>query len=239
LDLGIDLERIPEHVAIIMDGNGRWASGKGWDRLKGHHHGYRRLRDILLDSERLGIKCLTVYGFSAENWRRPPSEVGGLMSLIDAAARAEINLLIEENVQVQVIGRREGLPDWLQESLRLMVESTRNCSGMRFVLAINYGGRAEIVDAVRRLAAEGVPPDEIDDEAIRSRLYSPDLPDPDLIIRTAGEMRLSNFLIWQAAYAELVVTEAAWPEFGRSELISCVAQFQKRVRKFGGLAQSS
>lgn len=239
LKMGIKLDRLPEHVAIIMDGNGRWAQGKGLGRLKGHRQGYLTLRDVLLAADQLGIKHLTVYGFSAENWRRPQDEVGGLMKLIDEAARTELRRLIDENVRVKVAGRMSELPAWLQESLQDLIEKTKNNTGITFILAINYGGRSEIVDAVRALVAEGLKPDEITEEALRERLYCPEIPDPDLMIRTAGEMRWSNFLIWQSAYAELFVTGATWPEFGAEQLLEGVRQFQTRERKFGGLSQGS
>ncbi len=233
---GVDLDRLPHHVAIIMDGNGRWAESQGLERGQGHHQGYLRLRDILLDADSLGIEVLTVYGFSVENWRRPEEEVGGLMSLIHEAARQELRLLVSENVQVHVAGRKEGLPDWLRESLDAMVEETKHATGIKFCLALNYGGRAEIVDAVRACMADGLEPEEVSEESISARLYCPSLPEPDLIIRTAGEMRWSNFLIWQAAYAELHVTPSTWPDFTADELIQAVLAYQSRTRKFGGLS---
>jgi undecaprenyl diphosphate synthase len=234
--LGVDLERLPRHVAIIMDGNGRWAQGKGLNRLKGHRQGYLSLKDILLQADQLGIECLTVYGFSAENWSRPEAEVTGLMKLINEAAKTELQLLVKENVKVLISGRKEELPDFLRQTLTGLEASTRKNTGIKFVLAINYGGRAEIVDAAKRLAEAG---SEITEESIAASLYHPDLPEPDLMIRTAGEMRWSNFLIWQAAYAELVVTDVTWPEFGGDELIDAVRTYQSRDRKFGGLPGSS
>ncbi len=236
VQLGIDLESLPQHVSIIMDGNGRWAQKKGWGRLKGHHQGYLTLKNVLLSADQLGIRYLTVYGFSAENWRRPESEVGGLMKLIDEAARNELMRLVEENVRVLIAGRRDELPEWLQKSLTELEEKTKDNTGITFILAINYGGRAEIVDAVRSLVASGVSPDDITEESMREKLYCPQVPDPDLMIRTAGEMRWSNFLIWQAAYAELFVTDVSWPEFGVPELLDSVRHYQQRTRKFGGLA---
>lgn len=235
--MGIDLAKIPPHVAIIMDGNGRWATRQGLGRLMGHKQGYQTLRDILLSADKLGVKYLTVYGFSAENWRRPKEEVGGLMKLIDEAARRERTRLIAENVKVLVSGRMNELPEWLRDSLNSLIEETKNNTGITFILAINYGGRAEILDAVRSLIASGADPAALTEESISAQLYCPQVPDPDLMIRTAGEMRWSNFLIWQAAYSELFVTPVAWPEFKENQLLEGIKQFQSRERKFGGLNQ--
>jgi undecaprenyl diphosphate synthase len=232
---GIALDALPRHVGVIMDGNGRWAQGRGLGRLLGHSQGYRTLRGVLADSADLGLRYLTVYAFSAENWRRPKDEVMGLMALIERAAREELRDMHRNNVRVLVAGRLAELPRSLQDALRDGIQTTSANTGITFTLAVNYGGRAELVDAVRSLVAEGVPADRVDEAAIASRLYLPDVPDPDLIIRTAGEMRLSNFLIWQAAYAELFVTGAPWPEFGREALLDAVEAFQRRTRKFGGL----
>lgn len=233
--LGIDLSRLPEHVAVIMDGNGRWAQGKGLQRLLGHRQGYLTLKDILLGADKLGVKFLTVYGFSAENWRRPQEEVGGLMKLIDEAARSELRNLIEENVRVLVSGRMSELPEWLQKSLEELMDQTKNNTGITFILAINYGGRAEIVDAVKKMIIDGVTADSVTEEDFGRHLYCPEVPDPDLMIRTAGEMRWSNFLIWQSAYAELYVVPQTWPEFKMEHFMSAIKQYQTRVRKFGGL----
>lgn len=230
------MERIPAHVAIIMDGNGRFATKQGFMRLWGHHQGYKTLKGVLLDSANLGIKYLTVYAFSAENWRRPESEVSGLMKLIEDAARRELKDLKSNNVRVKVIGRKSELPESLQDAIRDMEDSTESNTGITFTLAINYGGRAEIVDAVSKIIESGIPHDQISEELIAQNLYNHQLPDPDLMIRTAGELRWSNFLIWQAAYSELFVTDTNWPEFGEQELLQAVHQYQKRVRKFGGLA---
>lgn len=230
--MGIDLARLPRHLAMIMDGNGRWATGRGLARLIGHREGYRTLRKVLLDCSELGIQYLTVYAFSAENWRRPQAEVQGLMTLIETAARDELRLMHQNNVRVNVAGRVEELPKGLQEALAHGIETTKDNTGITFTLAVNYGGRAEIVDAAKKLCASGA---EITEESISASLYNPHHPEPDLMIRTAGEMRWSNFLIWQAAYCELVVTEATWPEFGDEKLLEAVAEFQNRVRKFGAV----
>ena len=234
--LGLDLQRLPQHVGIIMDGNGRWATQRGMPRLLGHREGYKTLRTVLLAANDIGIRYLTVYAFSAENWRRPEEEVSGLMDLITQAAIDELRVMHQNNVRVLVAGRIEEVPQRLQEALRKGVETTANNTGITFTLAINYGGRAEVVDAVKRLLAEGARPDEITEEAISERLYLPDVPEPDLLIRTAGEMRLSNFLLWQGAYAELVVLPMPWPEFDAQALIQACRQYQSRVRKFGGVS---
>ncbi|QYK53519.1 MAG: di-trans,poly-cis-decaprenylcistransferase [Fimbriimonadaceae bacterium] len=236
LAMGINLDSLPAHVAIIMDGNGRYAKSKGLMRLWGHREGYKTLKNVLLCAANLGIQYLTVYAFSAENWRRPEDEVGGLMKLIEEAARHELQGLVENNVQAQAIGRLHEVPQGLQNALAEMKESTKSNTGIKFTLAINYGGRAEIIDAVKALIADN--PTEITEEELAKHLYDPSIPEPDLMIRTAGELRWSNFLIWQAAYSELFVTDVTWPEFGERQLLESVAHYQKRVRKFGGLADS-
>lgn len=219
-----------------MDGNGRWAQGKGLTRLLGHREGYQTLREIVLAAGTLGLKFLTVYAFSAENWRRPESEVAGLMKLIEGAMREQMLHLKEQNVRVLIAGRLHELPPSLQDALRSGMELTKECTGLTFTLAINYGGRAEIVDAVRALMADGVAPQDVTEEAVSARMYLPVVPEPDLMVRTAGEMRWSNFLIWQAAYAELVVVPESWPEFSPESLIGVLCEYQRRTRKFGGLA---
>lgn len=223
---------MPTHIGIIMDGNGRWAEERCLPRLIGHREGYKTLRTILLFANELGIKNLSVFAFSAENWRRPKEEVDGLMALITRAAIDELRVMHQNNVHVRIAGRIEELPDDLQAALRKGVETTAANTGIRFTLCVNYGGRAEIVDAVARLIADGAKPSE---EAISKRMYNADTPDPDLLIRTAGEMRLSNFLLWQGAYAELVVLPKPWPAFSESDLIDAIAEYQGRVRKFGAL----
>ncbi|MEQ1932811.1 MAG: polyprenyl diphosphate synthase [Fimbriimonadaceae bacterium] len=233
--MGVELATLPTHIAIIMDGNGRWATGKGLARLMGHREGYRALRGILLACSELGIRYLTVYAFSAENWRRPTDEIDGLMKLIERAARDELAGMHRNNVRVNVSGRIEGLPTGLQDAFRTGIETTKSNTGTTFTLAVNYGGRAEIVDAVKGLIAQGKSGDEITEELISANLYNPSHPDPDLMIRTAGEMRISNFLLWQAAYAEIVVTQKSWPEFDEDELIRAIKEFQGRTRKFGAV----
>lgn len=228
---------LPSHLAIIMDGNGRWATQRGLDRLMGHAQGYATLRDVVDWVGQKGIPFLTVYGFSSENWRRPDEEVGGLMHLIERAMREQIENLKASNVRVRIAGRLHELPASLQAALREGMEATARCTGLTFTLAINYGGRAEIIDAVRRMIHEGIPEEDIDEDSISQRLYWPDAPEPDLMIRTAGELRWSNFLLWQSAYAELFVTEKTWPEFDEAELDKALAAFKGRVRKFGAVVE--
>lgn len=235
--LGIDLDRLPQHVAIIMDGNGRWARHKGFGRLLGHREGYQTLRNVLKIAAELGIRYLTVYAFSAENWRRPEDEVKGLMKLIEQAAREQLRAMHENNVRVRVAGRIDEVPSTLRQALIEGIETTRNNTGITFTLAINYGGRAEIVDAVRAIVAAGVPEDQITEELVSRHLYNADHPDPDLMIRTAGEMRWSNFLIWQSAYCELFVTDTTWPEFKPENLYEAIATYQRRTRKFGAVVE--
>ena len=235
----LDLTRLPEHVAIIMDGNGRWARERGQFRIQGHQRGYQTVRQIVKDAGQLGIKVLTLYVFSVENWKRPNSETDALMRLIEHAARHELNELKENNVQIRFIGRRSGLPDSLINEMQRDVDQTRNNTGLILNLAINYGGRAEIVDAVRMIAedvANGrLLPTDIDESQIAARLYAPELPDPDLLIRTAGELRVSNFLLWGVAYSELWVTQALWPDFNAVLLAEAIRSYQGRVRKFGSV----
>jgi len=246
VDLGIealrarlDSARLPAHVAIIMDGNGRWANAKGQDRLFGHWQGYRALKEIVSTADELGIKHLTVFGFSTENWRRPEAEVGGLMHLMQAAMQAEIEDLIQNHVRIHVSGRLHDLPDALRETFESAVERTSEFTGLTFNLAINYGGRAEIADAVRRIAESvrsgEVDPAEVTEEMLSAHMYAPDLPDPDLLIRTAGEMRISNFLLWGIAYSEIWVTPTLWPDFTPALFTEALEDYQRRTRKFGAV----
>lgn len=235
--LGINLDQLPTHVAVIMDGNGRWAKKRGLQRLLGHREGYKTLRAVLLNASELGIKYLTVYAFSAENWRRPEDEVAGLMKLIETAAKDELRAMHRNGVRVQVAGRLAEVPATLRKALLDGVETTANNQGITFTLAVNYGGRAEIVDAVRSIVESGTPSQSITEETIAAHLYNPLTPEPDLMIRTAGEMRWSNFLIWQSAYTELFVTEKPWPEFDEGELLQAVLTYQQRTRKFGAVVE--
>lgn len=235
LKFGIQLDSLPTHLAIIMDGNGRWANRKGIGRLLGHREGYRTLRDVLLNCSELGIRYLTVYAFSAENWRRPKDEVSGLMQLIEQAARNELRTMHQNNVRIRTAGRMDEIPSTLRQALEEGIELTQNNTGITFTLAINYGGRAEIVDVIKQLISEGVKPEVVTEELVSQHTYNPDIPDPDLMIRTAGELRWSNFLLWQSAYTELYVTDKTWPEFDIDTLLSAVASYQKRTRKFGAV----
>lgn len=238
-EAGVDLSRLPQHIAIIMDGNGRWAVQRGLPRLVGHRQGYRTVRRVVKDCADLGVKMVTLYTFSTENWRRPQDETSGLMALIEEAARQELRQMYINGIQVRVIGRMHELPASLQEELQRGMEITAQNNRLVLNLAINYGGRAEIVDAVRAIAQRvkqgEIRPEEIDEPTIRVHLYAPDMPDPDLLIRTAGEMRVSNFLVWQTAYSELWVTPTLWPDFRTEHLIEAILSYQQRVRKFGGI----
>ena len=214
------------------------SSGKGLGRLLGHQQGYRTLRDVLLTASDLGVRYLTVYAFSAENWRRPQDEeVGGLMKLIEMASRNELRTMHRNNVRVRASGRLDELPQGLQEAIASGIETTRANTGITFTLAVNYGGRAEIVDAVKDLVASEIDPEDVTEEIIAAHLYNPDIPDPDLMVRTAGEMRWSNFLLWQSAYTELYVTDKSWPEFDGDELLKAIHAYQKRTRKFGAVVE--
>jgi len=237
LELGISLDSLPKHLAIIMDGNGRWAKKKGLARLLGHREGYRTLRSVLLNASELGIEYLTVYAFSAENWRRPEDEVAGLMKLIETAARDELRAMHQNNVRIHVAGRIDQVPEGLRKALIHGIETTKSNTGITFTLAINYGGRAEIVDAVKQIVKSGVEAESVSEDLISSFMYNPEHPEPDLMVRTAGEMRWSNFLIWQSAYCELYVTEVPWPEFNADELLKGVLTFQQRTRKFGAVVE--
>ena len=241
-EVGLDPGRLPAHVAIIMDGNGRWAQARGKNRLWGHDQGYRTLKEIVYAADALGVRYLTVYGFSSENWRRSQDEVGGLMELMLRAMQAEIEELIQNHVRVRVSGRMRDLPAGLCAEFENAMQRTRDFDGLTFNLAINYGGRAEVVDSVRALAEQvrqgQITPDEITEEAIAAHLYAPDIPDPDLLIRTAGELRLSNFLLWETAYSEIHITPTCWPDFDRAHLIAALADYQKRVRKFGAVVET-
>lgn len=233
----LDRARVPRHIAIIMDGNGRWARARGLPRIEGHRQGDRSIRAVVERCGDLGVEHLTLYGFSTENWRRSADEVKFLMRLFEVVARREIGDLHQKGVRVRVLGRMHELPPSLREELERDCALTRENSGLTLNLALNYGGRAEIVDAVRGLAervARGeISPDAITEEELARSLYFPDTPDPDLVIRTAGEYRLSNFLLWQAAYAELFVTDTLWPDFGCDQLDDAVLAYQRRDRRFG------
>jgi undecaprenyl diphosphate synthase len=235
----IDFSRLPRHVAIIMDGNGRWAKLRHKRRVEGHRAGIASVRDVVETSARLGIEVLTLYAFSVENWKRPRTEVGTLMSLLKRYLRMELQTLLRNNIRFHVIGRPDALPPDVREELDRGVERTKSSSGMLFNIALNYGGRAEITDAVRRLMEDvkrgAVDPAMLGDDALSAYLYTAGQPDPDLLIRTSGEMRVSNFLLWQIAYSEIWVTDVLWPDFRRKHLLQAVIDFQKRERRYGGI----
>ncbi len=228
-----EIQNLPKHIGFIMDGNGRWAKQRGLPRLAGHRAGAENLRRVLRACGEWGIKYVTVYAFSTENWGRPKEEVEGLFNLLDHYIDQYLPELVREGVQVRHIGRMDGVPERLQEKIRQVVEATRENDRLILCVAFNYGGRAEIVDAVRKIVAEGHRPEEISEELISSHLYTAGVPDPDLIIRTAGEMRLSNFLIWQSAYAEYYSTPVYWPDFDEEELYKALLDYSRRERRFG------
>lgn len=233
---GIDRTRIPVHIACVMDGNGRWAQKRGLARTDGHAAGEEALFDAVEGALELGVKWLTVYAFSTENWRRPPDEVRYLMGFNESLLVRRRDELHERGVRMRFAGRRDWrVPKRLLKRMDESSELTKNNRTMTFTIAFNYGGRAEIVDAVRSLVADGVRADKIDEKAIRSRMYIPEMPDPDLMIRTSGEFRISNFLLWELAYSELVFTDVLWPDFRREHLFEAVREFQRRDRRFGGL----
>ncbi|NOX63501.1 MAG: isoprenyl transferase [Chloroflexi bacterium] len=224
---------IPQHVGIIMDGNGRWAQARGLPRTMGHRAGTKNIRRILEESVRLGIKVLTVYAFSTENWGRPRAEVNHLMRLISQSIRDELDELDANGVQIRHSGRLEGISPRLREQIEYALERTRNNDTIILNVAFNYGGRAEIVDAIKEIIRKGYKPEDVTEELVSQHLYTAGLPDPDLIIRTGGEYRLSNFLTWQAAYAEYYATPTYWPDFDEAELRAAIAEFQHRERRFG------
>ncbi len=233
----VDLDRLPRHIAIIMDGNGRWAKLRRLPRIAGHRAGIRAVRHAVEACARLGVPFLTLYAFSAENWKRPQTEIKLLMALLREYLKKEIGELNRQNIRLGVIGRVSDLPKPVQTDLARAMEQTGRNTGMRLTLALNYGARTEIVDAVNALLekAEKNGSAPIDEATIARHLYTHDVPDPDLLIRTSGEMRLSNFLLWQVAYAEIWVTETLWPDFQQEDLFQAIIDYQKRERRYGGL----
>ena len=236
---GLSPERLPRHVAIIMDGNGRWAQQRGLPRIEGHRRGVQSVRATIEEGCRLGLGQLTLYCLSVENWKRPQAEIDFLMALLGKYLIAERAEIMEQNIRFTTIGRREGLPGPVLEEIDENVRVSRDNTGMTLCLAINYGGRTEIVDAVRALAQRvrsgELSPEQIDEDAISASLYTAGMPDPDLLIRTANEMRISNYLLWQISYAELWVTDKCWPDFDRACLHAALHDFARRERRFGGL----
>ncbi len=234
----LDIHRIPRHVAIIMDGNGRWAAKRGLPRLAGHRAGAKAVREAIAASIELGVDYLTIYSFSSENWSRPSDEVFGLMRLFVEVLERELANLERMHVRVLVIGDLDAVPTDTAEAFRRCMRRTAKNDGLTLVVALNYGGRAEIVEAARSLAADvgekRMAPEDIDDAAFASRLATAGCPDPDLVIRTSGELRVSNFLLWQIAYSELWVTSVLWPDFGKTDLLKAVVDYQRRSRRYGG-----
>jgi len=237
--VGLDPDRLPGHVAIIMDGNGRWAQQRGEPRVAGHLAGVLSVRRTVEECVRLGVGQLTLYCLSSENWKRPQEELNFLMTLLEKYLVEERREILDQHIRFTTIGRRAGLPDPVLREIDENVRLTRDHSGMGLCLAINYGGRTELIDAIRSLASQArsgtLDPDAIDEAAVSDALYTRGLPEPDLLIRTAGEMRLSNFLLWQVSYAELWVTEQCWPDFDEALLHQALRDYAGRVRRFGGL----
>ena len=233
----IDFARLPQHLAVIMDGNGRWAAQRHLPRVEGHRAGIESVREVVEGSARLGIGVLTLYAFSVENWKRPASEVSTLMMLLKRYLRLELKTLLRNNIRFKVIGRASDLAPDVRSELAAGEEKTAANTGMLFNIALNYGGRAEIVEAVKRLIEAGVRPEEVDEERFGGFLYTAGQPDPDLLIRTSGEMRVSNFLLWQIAYSEIWVTETLWPDFRKRHLLEAIVAYQKRDRRYGGITQ--
>ncbi len=239
LEAGLDRERMPAHVAIIMDGNGRWARERGLPRIAGHREGINTVRRIVRASGDLGLQVLTLYVFSSENWSRPRREVEALMGLLEYYLQKEVAELDKNGVRLRSMGRLAELPARVQKVLEDGRKALAGNDGLILNLALNYGGRAEIVDAVREIAAAAaagrIAPEEVGEETIHRYLYSPDLPDPDLVIRTSGEQRMSNFLIWESSYSEFCVTPVLWPDFSRQHLVEAILEYQRRSRRYGGL----
>jgi undecaprenyl diphosphate synthase len=233
----VNFDRLPAHVAVIMDGNGRWAAQRHLPRVEGHRAGIESVRATVEGSARLGIKVLTLYAFSVENWKRPAAEVSTLMLLLKRYLRSELNTLLRNDIRFRVVGRMEDLAPDVQGELRDAEAKTARNGGMIFNIALNYGGRAEIVEAARKVIASGVRPEDLDEQTFSSHLYTAGQPDPDLLIRTSGEMRVSNFLLWQIAYAEIWVTDTLWPDFRLGHLLEAILAYQKRDRRYGGIKQ--
>jgi undecaprenyl diphosphate synthase len=234
----LDPGRVPAHVAIIMDGNGRWAAQRNLPRIAGHRSGAKAIEEAIASAIETGVRYLTIYSFSTENWRRGADEVHALMGLFVEVLKAKMTDLQEQDVRVRVIGRLEEMPPATAAAFRDAMAATESNTTLDLIVALNYGGRGEIADAARRIAGEAaggtLAVEDVDEDAITARLYTAGVPDPDLLVRTGGEMRLSNFLLWQVAYSEICVTEVLWPDFDRDEFIAALIDYQKRERRFGG-----
>ena len=239
----LDLRRLPQHVAVIMDGNGRWAESRHFPRIAGHREGVKRAREVIDTCARLGVPCLTLYAFSLENWRRPQAETTFLMRLLREYLKREMPTIHKNNIRFLAIGRAADLPAAVRKDIDEAMQLTARNTGMKLAVALNYGGRAELVDAfnaiLERIRTDGLAAFQADEQTISSHLYTAGLPDPDLLIRTSGEMRVSNFLLWQIAYAEIYVTETLWPDFSRAQLLEALIDFQKRERRYGGLGKNA
>ncbi len=231
----LDKNRIPQHIAIIMDGNGRWAKRRGLPRMAGHRRGIERLREIVPAAKDYGVKILTLFAFSTENWNRPKGEIEGLFKTLERHLKDEVEELQKNNVRLHPIGRLEGLPSSLQRELSRVERITEDNKGIILNLALNYGGRSDIVDAVKKMIAQG--PKGIDEKTLSQYLSTSGQPDPDLLIRTSGEMRISNFLLWQLAYSELWITPILWPDFKKENLLEAILDYQKRERRFGRIEE--
>jgi len=233
----IDRSLLPRHVAIIMDGNGRWANTRRFPRIKGHREGVRSVDDVVACARELGIPVLTLYAFSVENWKRPQVEIRALMALLKEYIKAKVAVMQENNIRFNTIGRIHDLPGEIQKLVKETTEATSRNSGLVLNLALSYGGRAEIVDAVQAIVKESaerrIGPEDVNEALVTAHMYSPDLPDPDMIIRTSGENRISNFLTWQSVYSEFYFTPLLWPDFKRKEFLEAIIDFQKRERRFG------
>jgi undecaprenyl diphosphate synthase len=231
--------RVPNHIAVIMDGNGRWAQARGMPRIEGHRRGATTVRRISEACRELGVSYLTLYCFSNENWKRPQEELSFLMGLLKTYLIQERPTLLKNDIRLTIIGRREGIPDEVLSEMDRSVELSKNGKSLTLCLAINYGSRQEIVDAIRALATDvqsgDLHPDSIDEAAVANRLYTAGVPDPDLLIRTSGEMRISNYLLWQISYSEIWITEKSWPEFEKEDLVRAIVDYNKRDRRFGGI----
>lgn len=235
----VDLNKLPVHIAIIMDGNGRWAKSRGFTRIYGHQHGVTSIRDIVTFCAQIGLGYLTLYAFSTENWGRPKREINKLMQLLEEYLVKELPTFMENNVRFNTIGFTNGLPAAVQARIAENIEKTKSHTGLTLTLALNYSGRSEIADAVRRIGTDVqnglLQPADIDESCISRYLFTHDMPDPDLLIRTSGEMRVSNYLLWQISYTELWVTDVLWPDFRREQLVEGIQAFQQRERRFGKL----
>jgi undecaprenyl diphosphate synthase len=226
---------VPTHVAIIMDGNGRWAAQRGWPRIKGHKAGVQAVERILEAASEAGVRHLSLYAFSTENWKRPAQEVGALMALLRMYLRMFIHQLAKKGIRFHHLGAREGMPTGVLADMKALEEATAANTGMTFHLAVNYGSRLELAQAARRCAEDGLRPDQVDEASLGARLWTAGVPDVDLLIRTSGEHRISNFLLWQSAYAELYMTDLLWPDFGPAELKAALDDYAQRERRFGGI----